>query len=365
MNLIDRVIKPEIRELVRIQDSFNDRYDYLRLEKNERLLPFPPAALKEFLQSLNSEDLSGYFELGGVYERLAKYLDVQVSQLHLAAGSDLAIKAIYEACVGKGDNVVLHSPSYAMYRVYARLFGAEPRMIPVLPSWAADIDGMLANVDDRTRLVVLENPNGFVGTMPMPSDIEACAEVLARKNVLFLLDEAYYYVEHNECASRELIAKYPNVLLSQTLSKAHGLAGARVGYLVGNAELMEYVRRVRPMHEISSLSARATEWILTHPEFLDDFHASMHESKQLLRRELAALGIDVRDTHANFMLLYFPNDGRTRNMEARLRRRKVLIRRPFEEPALKGWSRVCVGGVDDSRRLLNALTATLEEGERS
>ncbi len=365
MSLVDTVIKPEIRELVRIQDSFKDRYEYLRLEKNERLLPFPAKALQQFLQSISSEDLSGYFELEGVYDALSGYLDVQPSQLHLAAGSDLAIKSIYEACVGNGDNVVLHSPSYAMYRVYAKLFGAEARMISVRPDWTVDIERMLAAVDDRTRLFVLENPNGFVGTVPTPADIEICATILEQKNVLLLLDEAYHYVEHGECTSRALIDKYANVLLSQTLSKAHGLAGARVGYLVGNPELMGFIRRVRPMHEISSLSARATEWILAHPEILDEFHTSMSESKALLKRELTTLDVAFRDTHANFMLLYFPNSGRTRDMEARLRREKVLIRRPFEEPELKGWSRVCVGGVDDSRRFLSALRTVLAQGEQS
>lgn len=359
MNLIEKVVKPEIKQLVRIKDSFDDRYDYLRLDKNERLLPFSKKDLHAFQQSLTSEDLSGYYELGPVYRRLAQYLHVNENQLHLAAGSDLGIKSVFEACVSAGDNVVLHAPSYAMYRIYAKMFGAEPRMVPMLSDWSADIDGMLRQVDDRTKIMALENPNGFVGTTPSREAIETCARELLKRNVLLLVDEAYHYVENTECSNRDLIAKYPNVILSQTLSKAHGLAGARVGYVLGEEHMMEHIRRVRPMHEISSLAACATLWILNNPAVLDEFQASISESKGYLKEELKRLDISVRDTHANFMLFYFPNEGRTNNMEARLKKHKILIRRPFEEPALKGWSRVCVGSKADSERLVQAIKAEL------
>ena len=100
--------------------------------------------------------------------------------------------------------------------------------------------------------------------------IEKCAEELLDKSTLLVIDEAYYYIENTTSQTIKLIEKYPNVIISQTFSKGHGLAGARIGYIVGNSEMIEHISRVRPMHEISGLTAIATDWILRNPKLLKE-----------------------------------------------------------------------------------------------
>lgn len=358
--LIASVIKPEIRALQRIKDTFDERFEYLRLDKNERLLPFPEELLADFRSSIESDDLMGYAELGRTYKNLAQYLGVQDSQLLLAHGSDIAIKSVFEAIVGKGDSIVLHAPSYAMYRVYAAMFNAEARLVPVKADWQVDIETMLGQVDSTTKMLVLENPNGFIGTQPSLEDITYCAKELGKKDVVLVLDEAYFYVENTAFDKAELVQTHKNVIISQTFSKAHGLAGLRMGYLVGHPDIMEYISRVRPMHEITSLTAKASNWIMENPNILEDFQGSIKESKDYLKRELALLNIGYRDTSANFVLLYFPEEGRTADMTKKLRDKHILIRRPFQEEALRGWSRVCVGSMEDSKRLLKGIHEALE-----
>ena len=172
LRLIDKVIKSEIRTLKRIKDTFNDRYEYLRLDKNERLLPFNDVFFQDFRDALKQVDLSGYPEIGHIYRKLANYLDVSDEQIMLASGSDLAIKSIYEACVGIGDNIILHAPCYAMYRIYAEMFGAEPRMVPIQDNWTVNHESMLKQVNKKTKFVALENPNGFIGSQPQFKIIE-------------------------------------------------------------------------------------------------------------------------------------------------------------------------------------------------
>jgi len=359
MAITETIIKKEIKNLKRIKDTFDERFGYLRLDKNERLLPFTAAQLDDFRSRITSESLSGYSEIGPFYRRLAEYLGVKDNQLLLASGSDLAIKSIFEACIKPGSHVVLHAPCYAMYKVYSNMFGAEVTLIPVGTDWQPDIEKMLAAVRPETVFMALENPNGFVGTAASLDVIEHCAAELFKRNVLLVIDEAYYYVEHSKSALIPLIAKYPNIVLSQTFSKGHGLAGCRMGYLIGEADLIEHISRVRPMHEITSLTCIAAQWVLDHPEMLEQFQKENLSSKTYLKTELNALGVDYKDTLANFMLLYLPNEGKTREIALKMRERKVLIRRPFEEPYLKGWARVCVGSVADSRQFIACLKAIL------
>ena len=361
MRLIDKVIKPEIKTLKRIKDTFNDRYEYLRLDKNERLLPFNDVVFQEFLSALKQVELSGYPELGNIYRKLANYLEVSEEQIMLASGSDLAIKSIFDACIGIGDNIILHAPCYAMYRIYAEMFGAEPRMVPIQDNWTVNHESMLKQVNKKTKFVALENPNGFIGSQPQFKIIEKCAEELLDKSTLLVIDEAYYYIENTTSQTIKLIEKYPNVIISQTFSKGHGLAGARIGYIIGNTEMIEHISRVRPMHEISGLTAIATDWILKNPKLLKEYQIEISNSKIYLKKRLDKINIKYRDTHANFMLLYLPDKGKTKDITNKLRRyHNILIRRPFEELQMKGWSRVCIGSVSDSQRFISALNDILD-----
>lgn len=360
MDLIQKVVKKEIKQLERLKDTFDDRFDYLRLDKNERIIPFNEPELNKFKSNIKSEDISGYAELGPVYRKLASYLGVKVDQIFLASGSDLAIKSVYEACVEARDNIILHKPSFAMYVVYASMFGAGIKSIPIKKDWLIDVDRMLSSVDDKTKMMVIENPNGFIGTKPDTAIIEHCAGYLAKKDIILLLDEAYYYIENLACASHRLILKYPNIIISQTFSKCHGLAGARFGYLIGDPELIQYISRVRPMHEITGLTACAVNWILDHPDILKKYQHTIKESKHFLTKELDRLDIKHKDSHGNFILIHFPDSGLTKDMANKLKNKKILIRRPFEESYLKGWSRVTVGSLHDSEIFIKALKDILE-----
>jgi histidinol-phosphate aminotransferase len=359
MELIEKVVKEEIKILKRVKDTLDERFEYLRLDKNERLLPFTEKQLMDYVGRIKSEELSGYGELGNVYRKLSKYLHVKQDQILIASGSDLAIKSVYEACVGRCDVVVLHSPCYAMYRVYSDMFGARIKVVPVLDNWSIDTEQMLRKVDSETKLMVLENPNGFVGTEIPLEEIERCVSELYKKKIILLIDEAYRYIEHKESGVIRFIERYPNLIVSQSFSKGHGLAGARIGCIVGNEKLIEYISRVKPMHEITNLSALALEWILDHPEVLEEYQQSIKVGKEYLKSKASSMGIPYRDTHTNFMLYHFPDEGRTRNIVNRLKEKGILIRRPFEEPFLEGWSRVCVGSIDDCMVFMRTLETIL------
>jgi histidinol-phosphate aminotransferase len=317
--------------------------------------------LEEFKKGIRSEHLSGYPELEALYEKLAHYIGVDRQQLLLAAGSDLAIKSVYEACVERDDSVVLPCPCYAMYEVYANMFGAKIKSVAMNNEWCFDVDEMLSKADNRTKIFVLEKPNGTAGTQPCESDIEKCASVLLEKNVILLIDEAYSHIENNNFQTCRLIDKYPNVVITQSFSKAPGLAGLRIGLLIADVELMQYISRVRPMHEITSLSALAIEWVLENPKLLEEYRVGLQRSKAYLKNEFGKLGIKFRDTHTNFILAYLPNEGRSLDIADKLKKLGISARPPFGKGCLKGWIRFTVGTEDDSKRLICAIEKCFSE----
>lgn len=351
--LCERHVKPEIKCLQRIDGSFDRRYQYLRLDKNERVPPFSDEMLNGLKDRVKSEHLTGYAELGPLYSKLANMLGVSSHQILLAAGGDIAIKSIFEATVRPGDNVVLHDPSYAMFEVYARMFGAEPRMVPILSNWRIDVEKMLGYVDDRTRFMALENPNGFVGSRPLPEEIRYVAAELSRRDVFLVIDEAYIYVANSRSWCLDLVRDYPNVIICQSFSKAHGLAGMRMGYLVGDETIIEAIGRVRPMHEVSSMTALAAEWLIDNATIITEYQSTISTSKEYLRQACKELDIDYIPTETNFVLLRFPDNAELAWQY--LFEQMILVKKPYGRGVMKGYCRTCISDLKDMRLLVDVL----------
>tara|TARA_B100000315_G_C14585499_1_gene592765 strand:+ start:1813 stop:2898 length:1086 start_codon:yes stop_codon:yes gene_type:complete len=355
MKLINHTIKQEIKKLARTSDSNEQRFKYLRLDKNERLLPLNKKALKQFKLSISENDLMGYANIQDTYQKLAKFLRVNVNQLLITAGSDLAIKSVFETFVSNKDSIIIQSPSYAMTGVYGKMFGSRIKYFKVNKDLTVSTKDIYDQIDRRTKLVVIENPNGFVGNMFKKHDIEQIAKKLKFKNIFLLIDEVYFYVENNFFDKKNFFKKYPNVIISQSFSKGHGLAGLRFGYLISNAKIMHYLKKVRPIHEVSSLSAKAANWVMNNPQIQKQFRKSQIQSKHYLEKQLSLLKIEYKMTTGNFFLIFAPNSGKTKNLSKKLKEKRILIRRPFEQKNIKGWLRICVGSLNDCRKLISTL----------
>tara|TARA_B100001123_G_scaffold412375_1_gene509583 strand:+ start:191 stop:1279 length:1089 start_codon:yes stop_codon:yes gene_type:complete len=358
--LIDKLTKKEIKKLKRIDGSFEKRFDYLRLDKNERLLPFKKGDLKSFKSSILDTDLLGYAELYKTYKKLAKFLKVNTNQILIAAGSDMAIRSIFETFIKNKDTVLVQSPSYAMTQVYTKMYGAKVKFYTPNNNLKLNYLDINKKINKKTKLVVIENPNGFIGNKLNFREIEALSKLLLKKKILLLIDEAYFYVENNFFDKKKLIKKYPNVIVSQTFSKGHGLAGLRFGYLISNSKLIESLRKTNPLHEVSSLSAKAANWVLDKPRMLQEYKKSIIENKKYLSKELSLLKIRFKMTSANFFLIYIPNKGKTKNFSFKIKQKKILIRKPFEEKNIKGWLRVTIGSFKDSKKFILALRSILK-----
>lgn len=354
------MIEPRVhlKDLYRMPDDTESHFPYLRLDKNERVVPFPEDIWKRFLELLTPDAVMAYPELEPLYNGLADRIHVERSHLFLATGSDLAIKTVYETYISPGDVVQVHTPSYAMHEVYGRMFQANLLRAPYDKELHLDMDAYISAITPKTRMVVLENPNGMIGVSQPLEVIRAMVEKAHQCNTLVLLDEAYYLFQGGSV--QPLYKDFDNVMIVRTFSKDFGIAGLRCGYLLSQPQNIESVYRVKPMHEINSAAVAFSLAMLENPDYINRFVCDMRESIEYTKQALRKIGMVVAGGAGNFIVAYLGDAVDASIVIACLKEHGILIRKPFTVENLKGWLRIGIGNMEQMQRFVSVLTNVLE-----
>ncbi|EKU47344.1 MULTISPECIES: histidinol-phosphate transaminase [Brevibacterium] len=268
---------------------------------------------------------------------IAAYLDVDPSEVVPGAGASEILSALTNITLEAGTSVVYPWPSFEMYPILASARGAEKRAVPLLPDGRHDFAGMLAEIDDTTRLVLLCSPNNPTGPSVRTSELDGfMAEVPA--GVIVALDEAYWEFATDAEAVDGLAAfrKYDNLVLARTFSKAHGLAGLRVGYGVADAEIATALRQVvAPFSVTTGAQAAASESLARVGEVLVRAK-EVAATRDRFAADLRDLGFDVPDAQGNYVWIAL-DDEAAAAFEDACAAQAVAIRR------LSGGVRVSIG----------------------
>lgn len=271
----------------------------------------------------------------------------------LGNGSNEVIELAVRAFLRPGEEGVMATPSFVVYRLVVQAAGGIPVEVP-LRDGRHDLEAMAERIGPRTRLLFIANPNNPTGTMNTESEVR---RLLARvpDRVLVVLDEAYAeYVTHPEYPRSLAYLEGPvPVLILRTFSKIYGLAGLRIGYGIARPELVEDLERVRQPFNTSALAQAAARAALEDTAHVEASRRVNAEGKAYLFRELQSLGLRPWPTEANFVYLELPRDARA-VYEALLR--KGVIVRPMGPRAI----RVTIGLPEENRRFIAALAQVLE-----
>ncbi len=321
--IVVKTPKGHLHSVKRLRNPEGARVEQLRLDKNERTTPFPEKNWREMINSFNPELLTVYPEITGITEKIAKAEKLSPEQIYLTAGSDLAIKGCYEAFIAPGSEVVYLSPTFAMVDVYAKLFNAKVTQVSTNGQLSTGIGQLIEKVTEKTSLVIVANPNSPTGTSFSISDLEKLIAHCQSFECPILIDEAYYYF-HKQTAMG-LIAKYPNLLVSRTFSKAVGLAGVRLGFLAGDKETVELVSKWRPLYEVNTFAVHMGEYLMDHPEIIESYVSEVDRAKAEVYAWGERLDIPVFHSDANFVNVRV---GKTFIPEivARCQQQKILLR---------------------------------------
>jgi histidinol-phosphate aminotransferase len=328
----------------------------LRLDFNENTVGCSPRVL-ERLRQLQFEPLARYPERKSVEYQVATHLGVDPVDLLLTNGVDEAIHLVCETYLEPGDEVLIVVPTFSMYEIYAAATGAQVITIPAGPEFRYPTDDVLVRISPRTRLVAIANPNNPTGTVVSQADLLRIAR--AAPGAAVLVDEAYFDF-YGESLLAE-VAHCPNLFLARTFSKAYGLAGLRIGVLVGSATQVAMVRRVSSPYNVNAVALACLPDALADEDYVRQYVAEVRQGRERLERELRLLKLRYWPSQANFVLVHIGerHDAFVRAM----REREILVRDRSRDPGCDGCVRISVGSNPQTERLIAALREAIRSIE--
>ena len=288
--------------------------------------------------------------------KLADRLGISGESLVFGNGSSELLELLAKTFLGAGDEVVYAWPSFAMYPIVVQGMGATAVPVPLTDGLVHDLDAMAAAVGERTKLVIVCNPNNPTGTSVGGAAFDRFAEALP-EDVVLVVDEAYgeYARRADFPDALAWVTRRPATIVLRTLSKIYGLAGLRVGYGVTDPELAGYLERARHPFNLNSLAQVAAVAALDDEAHVERSRELVARGIAYLTRELGALGIEVTESDANFIL------ARTGPGVYEPLLREGVIVRPMAGFGLPEHVRVTVGLPEENERLVKALRR-LREG---
>jgi histidinol-phosphate aminotransferase len=344
------------REAVRTLPSYHPPLagrDGLRLDFNENTLGCSQRVL-ECLGQLGPEQLAKYPEREPVEALVADKVGVAAPELLLTNGVDEAIHLLCETYLEPGNEALIAVPTYSMYRIYAMAAGAQVIGVSSGREFCFPTDDLCSRITTRTRLIAIANPNNPTGTVALPEDLRRIAR--SAPSAAVLVDEAYF--EFYGLSMMGMRHELPNLFVARTFSKAYGLAGLRIGMLIGNEHQMRAVRRVSSPYGVNAVALACLPFALNDSGYIQKYVGEVRESRTRLEEALTCSGIQFWHSEANFVLARV---GAASSFVECMRRRGILVRDRSGDHACEGCVRITLGPRAHADRLLAALQETLQD----
>jgi histidinol-phosphate aminotransferase len=283
---------------------------------------------------------------------LAKHKKVKSNQILLGNGSDEVLDLLFRAfCDPRVDNVISLPPTYGMYGVLANINAVENREVLLSLDFQPQIEKILEAVDANTKIIFLCSPNNPTGNSF--SD-ESVLYLLQNFSGLVVIDEAYIDFANKESWISEL-EEYPNLVITQTLSKAYGLAGIRLGICYASPSIISVLNKIKPPYNVNELSQqRAFERLNDEEKVIAEIQSIRKQRSKLLKALLDVEFIEkIYPTEANFVLIKV-DDANKRYDE--LIAKGIVIRNRTTQPLCKNCLRLTIGTETENKKLIEAIT---------
>ncbi|MGC1121900.1 MAG: histidinol-phosphate transaminase [Candidatus Methanofastidiosia archaeon] len=333
--------------------STEPRANKVLLDFNESLKGCSPLVLRA-LHSMKMSDVSCYPDYDRLSRKIAEYHHINPEFVFLTNGAEEGIRCVMDTYVERGGTVVLVSPTFGMMKILAQLQEASIIEVPYCEDLSFPLENFLDAVKMEPHLVVLVNPDSPTGTLLKNEDVVRILEAAPESAVL--IDEVYADFAGATCIP--LVNKYPNLIITRSFSKAFGLAGLRLGYVVTQPESIEQLSKVRLPFSVSSLAVIAGLAALDDIEYAQSIVQEVRKEKEFLYRELESMGIDVHTTHTNFILVNLKE--RCHAVYQELLGRDILVKK-LGGPLLEGWLRMTIGNHHDNMIFVKALREIIQQ----
>jgi histidinol-phosphate aminotransferase len=327
----------------------------IKLASNENPLGPSRKAMEAMRDALGKAHL--YPDGGGfcLCKAVATKLALAPENVILGNGSNEVLEFLGHAFLNPGDEAIASQYAFIVYKLITTSFGA--RTIEVAsPDYQQDLDGMLAAITPKTRLIFVPNPNNPTGTLLSQRAID---DFMSRipENVIVVFDEAYFEFLDRPPDTLRFVRKGRNVVVLRTFSKIHGLAGLRIGYAVGPPELIEVLHKTRQPFNVNSIAQVGALAALEDDEHQRETKQAIDEGRAYLHQQFAKMKIRFVAGTANFVMI---NVGDGHGVFEKLLKQNVIVR-PLKAYNLPEWVRISIGTMDENKKCVAALRKVMEE----
>jgi len=330
--------------------------EVIKLASNENPLGASPKAVEAIRKA--SYGINRYPDSQSFYlkKKLAKFLNVNSSNLVLGNGSDELIDIVIKTFVEDDENIVTSEATFLEYEIIASVYGRKLTKVP-LRYFKYDLESMKKKIDRKTKLVFIANPNNPTGTYVTKFELRDFMNALP-PNVLLVIDEAYdAFIDVDDYPDMLDSFRNKNIIILKTFSKSYGLAGLRIGYAVLDDKLAGLMERARQPFNINSLAQAGAQAALDDKEFLRKTRKLVLEGKDYLYDNLKKLGLAYVPSITNFILVDVGQDGV--EIFNKMLRFGVIVR-DMKQYGLKNFIRVTIGTKKENERFIKVLRKILK-----
>jgi len=326
----------------------------LRLDFNENTVGCSPRVL-ERLRNVTLDELARYPEREPVEAVAAAHFGLTPEEVVLTNGVDEAIHLLCETYLEPGHEALIVVPTFSMYEIFVSATGAKAIKIPAGGGFSFPTAAVLNQIRDTTRLIAIANPNNPTGSVAAIDDLVQIAQ--SAPNAALLVDEAYFEFHGETLQGRW--QNCPNIFAARTFSKAYGLAGLRLGLLMGHSQQMSAVRRAASPYNVNGVALACLPEALADQDYVRQYVQQVCSGREGLQLELGTLGIPYWPSRANFVLMRLGehNQAFIRGM----RERGILVRDRSRDPGCEGCVRITLGSSEQTEKLLLVLREVLYE----
>lgn len=335
-----------------------DEAKIVKLASNENPLGMPDSARKAMAKVADAgryPDGNG-FELKAAL--MAKY-GVPAEWITLGNGSNDILELATRAFVQTGQSVVYAEYSFAVYPLATQAVGARSLVVKA-QDYGHDLDAMLAAIEEDTRLIFVANPNNPTGTFIPGEQVEAFLKRVP-SHIVVVLDEAYteFLSAEQQYDSIAWVAKYPNLLVSRSMSKVYGLAGLRIGYGIAQAGITDLLNRIRQPFNVNAFAQAAAIAALADDDFVKRSAQMNADGYRQLTAAFEEMGLRYVPSSGNFVLVKVgDDDGAGARVNLALLKQGIIVR-PVGNYGLPQWLRISIGLPEENALCIAALKKAL------
>ena len=343
------------------ESSLDGRDKVIKLSSNESAFGPSPKAAAAYNDAAGELHRYPDGDCRALREALAARHGLDAARIVCGAGSDELIGLLCQAYAGPGDEVLYSEHGFLMYPIAAKAAGASPVFAPE-KNLTADVEALLGQVNDNTRLLFLANPNNPTGTCLPAEELWRLCRGLD-DGVILVIDAAYaeFVTGEDYSPGNDLVDGGGNVVMTRTFSKIYGLGGLRLGWAYCPKDIAGVLNRMRGPFNVSAPAMAAGVAALDDTDFTDNARKHNETWRAWTGERLSGLGLEVTPSAGNFVLVRFPA-GPGRDAEAAdgfLKDRGIIVRR-MEAYGLGDCLRITIGQEDEMRTLVDALAAFRE-----